>query len=116
MGRVLGALLSGRAQCWASYIRNKENIKFEAIVVTRIIYDDISGTKNLLIYCLYGFREINKDSWMRGLLSLLKFAKGKGCLQVIAYTNIPYVVKKVESLSGSSSYTFIRFDVDKLVK
>jgi len=62
MNRILSSLLCGKSECWASYNRQGDNTKFEGIVLTKMLYDDASDTRNLLIYCLYGYEEVNKES------------------------------------------------------
>lgn len=116
MNRILSSCLSGRIEVWASYNRHEDVIKFEGIVLTRILVDDASYTRSLLIYCLYGYEEVNKESWSRGLKALLKYARSKECSKISAYTNSKYLVKLAENLGASSSYTYISFDVDELHK
>lgn len=116
MARILSSLISGKAQCWASYTRDEDGTKFEGIVVTRILYDDVSNTSNLLIYCLYGYGKVEKESWLKGLISIAKYANANNCSRIIAYTDISYIVKIVERLGGESKYTFISFDVKQTVQ
>jgi len=116
MNRILSSLLSYKTQCWASYKRDNEAVRFEGLILTRILYDDATDTKNLLIYCLYGYSNVDAKSWIDGLLSISKFAKSKGCTQVIAYSDVPYVVRLVEKLGGEAKYTFLSFDVNQIVQ
>ena len=116
MNRILAAALSGKIDVWASYTKDESGNKLEAIVLTKILYDDVSGTKNLLIYCLYGYSKISTESWKDGLVTFAKFAKSRGCSQIIAYTDVPRIVKLVNSLGGESKYTFISFDINEIVK
>ena len=116
MNRILAAALSGKIDVWASYTKNESGNKLEAIVLTKILYDDVSGTKNLLIYCLYGYSKISTESWKDGLATFAKFAKSRGCSQIVAYTDVPRIVKLVNSLGGESKYTFISFDINEIVK
>ena len=107
MNRVLMSLLSDRAQCWASYTVGEEQRRLEGIVITRILYDDVSDTRNLLIYCLYGYEGAGKDSWLSGLKSLVKYGVSKSCHRIIGYTNLPSIVRIVERLGGETKYTFV---------
>ena len=108
MNKILTALLIGKAHCWASYTKGeKENI-FEGIVITKILYDDLSDTKNFLIYCLYGYEDVNRESWLRGFKSLVKFAISQGCSQIIGYSNIPLILRMVDKLGGETKYTFVK--------
>jgi len=108
MNKILAALLCGKAQCWTSYDKTEGENKFEGIVVTRVTYDDVSDTKNLLIYCLYGYETVNKSNWLSGFKTLVKFAIGQGCSQIVGYSDVPLILKMVERLKGETKYTFVR--------
>jgi len=107
MKKILTSLLCGKAHCWASYIVNGDVRRFEGIVITRIFYDDVSDTRNLLIYCLYGYEGVDQLSWTTGLKALVKFARSKNCKRIIAYTDVPYIIELVNKLGGDTSYTFV---------
>lgn len=111
MNRILTSLLSDKAQCWASYTVNGEQRRFEAIVITRILYDDVSDTRSLLIYCLYGYENIRMASWSDGLKSLVKYASSRNCHRIIGYTDLPFIVKVVERLGGETKYVFVSLPV-----
>lgn len=108
MNKILAALLIGKAQCWASYIKGEEFNKFEGIVITKILFDDISDTKSLLIYCLYGYENVDKRSWLSGLKALTKYAMSQGCIQIVGYSNVSLILKVVKSLGGEAEQTFIK--------
>ena len=116
MNNILTSLLSDKSQCWVSSTLEGNNRKFEGVVITRVLYDDASDTKNLLIYCLYGYELVNNDSWLKGLITLTKYAKSVGCSQIVGYTDIDYVVKLAKELGSESSYHFISFDINKIIK
>jgi len=116
MNRMLASLLSSKAQCWASYTKERAVNRFEGIILTKMLYDDVSDTKSLLLYCLYGYNSITEGSWPVALESILKYANSKGCTQVVAYSNIPRVIKIAEGLGGDTKYTFISFNVDELMR
>jgi hypothetical protein len=115
MNRILSSLLCGKSECWASYNRQDKGIKFEGIVLTKMIYDDASDTRNLLIYCLYGYEDVNKESWLDGIKALTKYAKSKKCNQIIAYTEYGYLVNIAKSLGGNAKHTLVTFDVNETV-
>jgi len=116
MNRILAAALSGKIDVWASYTKNEKVNKFEGIILTKFLYDDVSGTRNLLIYCLYGYNKFESISWKIGLETFAKYAKSRGCSRIIAYTDIPHIVDIVNKLGGEAKYTFISFDVNKVVQ
>ena len=116
LNRILSAALCNQIEVWVSYKKSDETRKFEGVVVTKILYDDASNTRNLLIYCLYGYNDVSKISWKEGIETLAKYAKACKCSQVIAYTPSPYIIKIVKALGGDASYTFLSFDVNEIVK
>jgi len=115
MNRILSSLLCYKIQCWVSYTRS-DTTKFEGLVLTRVLYDDATDTRNLLIYCLYGYNETNAQTWTDGLLSLAKYAQSKRCNRIIAYSDVPYIVSLVEKLGGEAKYTFLSFDTKQTVQ
>ena len=116
MNRILSSMLSGKTQCWASYTRGEEETKFEGIALTQVLYDDASNTRNLLIYCIYGYNPVDSGSWLKALTSLVKYSKSQGCTQIVSYTDVPHLIKLAKKLGGETKYTFISFDVNKTVQ
>lgn len=113
MNRILMSLLSGKSQCWASYIVDGKRRKFEGVVITRIMYDDASDTRSLLIYCLYGYEEVGRGSWLGGFKTLTKYAISRGCERIVGYTDLPSVTKIVERFGGEARYTFVSIPLFK---
>ena len=105
--KILTSLLCGKSHCWISYIMEGEQRKLEAVVVTQILYDDISDTRNLLIYCLCSYETNMGSSWLNGLKALVKFATFQGCKNIVAYTDVPSIIKIVKRLGGETNQTFI---------
>jgi hypothetical protein len=116
MNRVLASLLSGTAQCWASYVKDEGNVKFEGILVTKMLYDEVSDTKNLLLYCVYGYTNVEQSTWINGLVKVTKYAKAKGCSNIVAYTDVPYLIKIASDLGANTKFTFISFNVNESVQ
>ena len=115
LNNVLSNLLSDKAQCWASYHRDEnDTIILEGIIITEVLIDHISMTKNLLIYAMCSFDNNDLSKWTYALGMLAKFAKSQGCLQIIGYTNVDKAIRFAERF-GDSTYTFVRFDVNKSV-
>ena len=114
MNRILSSALCGQLDVWVSYNKGEDN-KFEGIVLTELLFDEPSGTKNLLIYCLYGYELVANESWLQGLISLTKYAQSRQCNKIIAYTREGDLIDLAKSLGGETDYTFISFNVDKIV-
>ena len=116
MNRILTSILSGKTQCWASYRRDGEKLIFEGICLTKIIYEDASDTRNLLIYAVYSYKKTVEESWMDAFLSVAKYAVAQKCTQVVAYSNVPYIVQKAKKYGGNTDFTFITFNIHKTSK
>lgn len=116
MNRILSSTLRGTTEVWAEYTKGEEGNRFEGIILTQFIYDEPSDTKNLLIYCLYGYNKVDSGSWGSGLVTMAKYAEEKGCNQIIAYTTVPHLIDLVKELGGSADYTFISFNTSEIVQ
>ena len=114
MNRILSSILSGNTQCWVSYKKEKDNNVFEGVSLTKFLYDEASGTKNLLLYTVYGYEQVMESSWMEAFLAVAKYAMSQGCNQVVTYTNVPYLIDKAKKYGADADYTFISFDITKV--
>ena len=114
MNRILSSTLSGTTEVWAMYEKGNK-IKLEAIILTRLVLDDASGTRSLLLYCLYGYEEVSDDKWGDGLSILFKYAKANKCSKIVAYSSIPHIINLANKFGASTEYTFISFDLSKIV-
>ena len=108
MNNVLASLLSGKAQCWVSHRNTEEGKVFEGVVITKVMVDDITATKNLLIYSVYGYTETNAETWQQGFMAIAKYAISKGCQCIVGYTDIPDIIKIVKKFNGEARYAFIK--------
>lgn len=109
MNRILASMLSGGLDVWAIY--DRDNMKFEGILVTQFLYDEASATKNLLLYCLYGYSGISDSSWTEGFESMVKYAKANKCSNIVAYTSNKYIIEMARKYEGSTEFTFISFNL-----
>ena len=117
INRVLASALRGTIDVWAEYVKEEEReIKFEGIALTQLLYDEPSNTKNLLIYCLYGYDPIDPGSWARTLSVISKYAQEKGCNQIMAYVTLPHIISLAKGLGADTKFTFVSFNVNETVK
>lgn len=116
MNRLLAAALSGAIAVWVTYEKKEVVVSLEGIVITNFLYDNVSDTRSLLIYSLYGYNSISSEGWREGFKGLAKYAKARGCNQIVAYTNSNAVIEAVKHLGGEASYTFVSFNLDKLLE
>jgi len=81
---LLLALWNGKAQC---FVRVDDDRVLNAVMITRIIADVVTGRKALLIESLYSFKSVPNEEWESDAEVMRKFAKNEGCLSVTTYTN-----------------------------
>lgn len=115
MNRILSSMISGKLEVWASYRYEEEIIKFEAILVTQLLFDEASGIKNLLLYCVYGYTVITDSSWLEGFKAISKYAKSLGCSGIVAYTANENVVELAKKFGADTSFIFVSIPLNKLV-
>ena len=116
MNRILSSILCSKTECWASYRKEESGVVFEGIALTKIIYDDASDTRNLLLYCVYGYEKTLEDAWVDAFTSVAKYAKFHGCNEVVGYTEVQYLIEKAKAFGGDTRYTFVSFNIDKTIK
>lgn len=107
MSNILSAILLGKIVCWVS-IRNE---KINAVVTTRILDDDVTEVKSLLVYTIFTMDGANEIDWIEGFETLKKYAKSKGCSRVIGYSEFDSIVARMKSLGADVRYRFISFDI-----
>lgn len=99
MSHVLEAIMYGKMIVWISADKTTKIIG--GIVVTTLRTDELSGTKSLLIYALYS-TDSSVSAWSEGLAQLTAYAKNEKCHKILAYSNVPEIIKYVESIGGSA--------------
>ena len=111
--KILASAMSGKISVWASYLREDEKTKFEGLALTSIQHDNLLMTNSLLIYYIYGYEKVSEESYIKGLITLIKQAKKLNCINIIAYTTDEKVKDIVTKLGGEASVTLITFDIDR---
>lgn len=111
MNKVLESLLLGNLQCWISYATEELGSSVDGMVCTRILYDDVSDTRNLLVYCAYAFDKTIKDTWISGLATLNEYGLKMNCSQLIGYTSVASVINIAKRLDWDTSFTFISIPI-----
>lgn len=81
LANVRAGLLSGKLQCWMVAGDNKQ---VNAVVVTGVYTDAVTGIKALLVYTLFVARKLSTELWKETVDGLNKFAKSLGCVGVVS--------------------------------
>lgn len=103
MSNIFSSLLAGGADCWLV----TDGKKVKGFAITTINEDLVSGTKNLLIYCLYGYGGMTGDGLVEGFEVISKYAKHRGCSGITAFTDVDLLIKIAEKFGGESKYKLI---------
>ena len=111
MSNILTAVMTGEITVWVSAEKRESGTVLTGMVLTTILFDGISGTKSLLIYCVYGYGEGRLESWAAGGETLLKYAKSQGCHRMIGYTDVKSIIKYAASIGADTKYTFVSFPI-----
>ena len=107
MNNILLALLDSRMDAWVSFSAKGDGTKVSGFMITQVLNDTASKTKSLLIYCLYGYDDVDKMEWIEGLKTLKKYKDSLGCRRVLAYTDIPYMIELAKEFGANTDYTFV---------
>lgn len=112
MENLLQAVLQGRLDLWVVYKKEDNRIEMYAVMLTSLLDDDVSRTKNLLIYALASLKPIPEDVWVSGIQAIISVAKSRKCDKILAYTCIPAIARLAEQrLGADTSWTMITFGV-----
>jgi len=95
---ILKSLIAGTMQCWILHRPDGMYV----VATTEFAVDPGSKTKNLLIFSIFGLRQVPQELWKEGYEGLRRFAKANGCESIIAFTDVPAVVSLVEGLGGDT--------------
>jgi len=104
---ILQNLLSGLLECLVLYVEDKPVLVLTIAVTTELF----SGTKDLLLYSLFGYEPLVQSGWFLLYRELIGYAKVKGCSRVIAYSNRDNVIQLAKFLGGDISNHFIIFNL-----
>lgn len=104
---ILRALLIGENVCWIGYkkVAEKQN-DIVCMLITRTIFDDITGIRSLLIYCLAGWDIMEDTFYMEGFKSLCDFGKETNCHRIIFYSDEPRILQVTKMMGFDLSLRF----------
>lgn len=101
LNNILKALLEGTALCWMTGNRRKPR----TVVIATVSIEGISLTKNLLIYCAHGFEKETSAQYAAILSSLVDFARGQRCDNIISYIWNDKILEKLKEAGAECNYT-----------
>lgn len=112
VSRVLASVLNGDLLVMASVGRGDSGEPVvHALGFVSVSEDVCSGTRNLLIYGMYGFAPMRDDLWKENMQCLVRLAESLACHQIVAYSNVPRVIEMTKQLGWDVSNRFMTFPV-----
>lgn len=103
MKNVLRALLSGRAICWIDGAIEKPR----TIIITTITLEEVSLTKNLLVYCAHGFHRASSQDYIKMVKDIGSYAKIQQCDNIIAYVWNGRLVDLFKKYGAEANYVLV---------
>ena len=111
MQNILTAILTDEMLVWVSTEDKDGSNAITGIVLTTFTFDAPSGTRSLLIYCVYGYGTAKMESWKSGIETLTKYAKHQNCHRIIGYTDIPSIIKFADMAGAETKYRLVSFPI-----
>jgi len=105
MNNILSKLLDGSMILWVTFdgVKRKTN----GLFITKVIEDDITEVKSLLMYAGHSYYSVGPETWMEGWEAMSKYGKNLGCKRMLVYTDVPFLIEQAKKFGGTTSYTFL---------
>lgn len=109
LNNVLVAIQSGQASC---FVHESEN-QITTVVITTLMEEQISKTRNLLIYAAHVFRKLKPETYVEMGKWIGQYAKGQGCSQIILYCSNDRLTEILKSSGANTVFTLVVFPLVK---
>ena len=108
LNNVLSRLMLGEMTAWLAYRKLDNGQKHTyGLVITRIVYDDITETKSLFVYFLTTFESIMAEDWLECFQPLRKFGLKHKCYRITGLVDSDTVLTRIKQLGGNGDERFI---------
>jgi len=107
MNAILSSILQDMMQCWA--ITPKHSTEMLGTGTTRIVVDEFTGERSLLLYSIHAHTKIPNDVWIDNYVQMAQYAVSRKCVRVYCYTTNDYIVKQALKHGADSSQTLLSF-------
>lgn len=108
LNQLLAHLLCDKAQC---FVRTNQVRELQALVITRIVKDEITGENSLYISSLYSFRPVSDSEWVSDIAMIRKFALASKCKKIVAVSNNQRVFDIASSIGFIERYRSFAMEV-----
>lgn len=103
----------GHIQCWFCYEPLDPSDEFYAALITKKIYDDLSGQQALLVYALKVFKPAKKQTRIEDLQTLARCASAMGIRRITAFCSHPIVLNALKkAFPHLSAETYVTVPIE----
>jgi hypothetical protein len=110
MLRVQEQFLLGEMDCWFG-VDSLNAPDIVAVMTTKVVNEEISGTKNMLIFSVTTYQPHNQELWTDGYNTLRAYALSKGCRKIISFSNDLRVLSIARQLGADVDWNLIQLDI-----
>jgi hypothetical protein len=103
--RLLKAITDGSMDVWL-VVDTAAAKKVRALVVTTVVSDEVTRTRDLLLYCTFAFVPVRDEVWLEIDKDLVKVAHTNKCDRMVAYTKEDRVIKLMQACGYDTEYRF----------
>ena len=108
LNRVLESLLVGKLACWVA-----GDPQVHTVILASVVMEEISGTKNVMVYCAHGFRLVKSEEYLEIGKEFGMIYKNQGCSNVILYSANDKLTKLMNKFNANTENTLIFFPLVK---
>lgn len=108
LNELLHALLNEKAQCW---VRTDDQKSLDALLITRILLDKITGRKYILFQCLYSFKVVASEVWDVEFEFVKQFALNEQCSYILFNSTNRKIWEIAECVGFKEKYRTFVFDL-----
>lgn len=108
---ILENLLCDAMQCWLMLLKDGEEFRLQAVIVTTLFRDNFYQTMYLRLCCLYGFAPLSPELWQEGFEAMRDYAKSVGCSHMEAFTDRKGLPEMIERQFGGRTNYHIMVEV-----
>ena len=109
INNMLAGCMQGNVQCWLSYSDADGSVY--GVVLTRLDRKPYAGVNNLVIISLRGFGGEPGSMWLKGMMTLKRFAQGQGCKRITAYVANERAVRMTELLGANCDMRVMSWEI-----
>jgi hypothetical protein len=104
------SFLLGEMDCWFA-VTSIDTEDIIAVMTTKVVMEDVTKTRNMLIFSVTTYQLHSEDLWTDGYNALRKYAAGKGCNKIISFTDNPNVLRIASQLGADVNWSLIQLEV-----